>query len=375
MELRQHDQVLVRSEKQYRMCPVNVCINQCMSGEVRSKCPATDSRDSSFVILAPSSHADNMNTASSSRSDVSASSVQHLTIDAGRAGQRLDNFLLQHLHRHIPRSLVYRLIRSGQVRINGGRRKPMYKLQQGDQVRIPPVRRLPPGEVDIAPQLLQQVRAAILYRDADQMVVDKPTGLAVHAGSGVSFGLVDVLKQLLPKHPELALAHRLDRDTSGCVLVGLNRPALVQQQLGLKQQRLRKKYLLLVVGVPAEAALEVDLPLAKHAAGERSKMYVNEHGKQALTRFRLLQRYGDYSLLQAEPVTGRTHQIRVHALAAGMPLAGDRLYVAADEHARSLQQRLSRLFLHASELHLQWPQEIIVHAPLPEPLRAFLDQL
>ena len=316
-----------------------------------------------------------MNSSSSSQSEASTTSVQHLVIDAARAGQRLDNFLLQHLHRSTPRSLVYRLIRSGQVRVNGGRRKPMYKLQQGDKVRIPPLRRLAPEEVNIASELLQQVRAAILYRDADQLVVDKPAGLAVHAGSGVAFGLVDVLKKLLPKHPDLALAHRLDRDTSGCVLVGLNRSALVQQQQDLKLHRLRKKYLALVVGAPREAALEVDLPLAKHAAGERSKMYVDDNGKHALTRFKLLQRYGDYSLLQVEPVTGRTHQIRVHAHALGMPLVGDRLYVADDARTRSLQQRLSRLFLHASELHLQWPQEIIVHAPLPEPLRAFLDQL
>ena len=316
-----------------------------------------------------------MNTSLSSQSEASASSVQHLIIDAARAGQRLDNFLLQHLHRSTPRSLVYRLIRSGQVRVNGGRRKPMYKLQQGDKVRIPPLRQLAPEEVKIASELLQQVRAAIVYRDAAQLVVDKPAGLAVHAGSGVAFGLVDVLKKLLPKHADLALAHRLDRDTSGCVLVGLNRSALVQQQQDLKQHRLGKKYLALVVGVPREAALEVDLPLAKHAAGERSKMYVDDHGKHALTRFKMLQRYGDYSLLQVEPITGRTHQIRVHAHALGMPLVGDRLYLADDARTRSLQQRLSRLFLHASELHLQWPQEIIVHAPLPEPLRAFLDQL
>ena len=316
-----------------------------------------------------------MNSSLSSQSEASASSVQHLIIDAARAGQRLDNFLLQHLHRSTPRSLVYRLIRSGQVRVNGGRRKPMYKLQQGDKVRIPPLRQLAPEEVNIASELLQQVRAAIVYRDAGQLVVDKPAGLAVHAGSGVAFGLVDVLKKLLPKHPDLALAHRLDRDTSGCVLVGLNRSALVQQQQDLKQHRLGKKYLALVVGAPREAALEVDLPLAKHAAGERSKMYVDDNGKHALTRFKMLQRYGDYSLLQVEPITGRTHQIRVHAHALGMPLVGDRLYVADDARTRSLQQRLSRLFLHASELHLQWPQEIIVHAPLPEPLRAFLDQL
>jgi len=316
-----------------------------------------------------------MNTSSASRSDAPSASVQHVIIDDERAGQRLDNFLLQHLHRHTPRSLVYRLIRSGQVRINGGRRKPMYKLQQGDKVRIPPVRQLSPDQVNIAPELLQQLRKSILYRDADQLVVDKPAGLAVHAGSGVSFGLVDVLKQLLTRSPDLALAHRLDRDTSGCVLVGLNRPALVQQQQDLKQHRLGKHYLALVVGAPREDLLEVDLPLAKHAAGDRSKMYVDENGKQALTRFKLLQRYGDYSLVQAEPITGRTHQIRVHALAAGMPLAGDRLYLAEDARGRSLQQRLSRLFLHASELHLRWPEDTIVHAPLPEPLRAFLDQL
>jgi len=348
---------------------------QCMSVEDCDGCHATNPHVFSQTILSSSAHADNMNTSSSGKAAGSAASVQHVTVDAERAGQRLDNFLLQHLHRHTPRSLVYRLIRSGQVRINGGRRKPMYKLQQGDQVRIPPVRQLTPEQVNIAPELQQQVRAAIVYRDADQLVVDKPAGLAVHAGSGVSFGLVDVLKQLLPQHPDLALAHRLDRETSGCVLVGLNRPALVQQQQDLKQHRLGKQYLALVVGAPREAVLEVDLPLAKHAAGERSKMYVDENGKQALTRFRLLQRYGDYSLLQVEPVTGRTHQIRVHAHALGMPLAGDRLYVADDARTRRLQQRLSRLFLHASELHLQWPQEIIVHAPLPEPLRAFLDQL
>lgn len=361
------------------MCPVAACPGRCqvtgMTGEARNGCHATNPHVFSLIILSPSAHADNMNTSSSSKTAASAVGVQRVTIDAERVGQRLDNFLLQHLHRHTPRSLVYRLIRSGQVRINGGRRKPMYKLQLGDEVRIPPVRQLSPEQVNIAPELLQQVRAATVYRDADQLVVDKPAGLAVHAGSGVSFGLVDVLKQLLPQYPDLALAHRLDRDTSGCVLVGLNRPALVQQQQDLKQQRLRKLYLALVVGAPREALLEIDLPLAKHAAGERSKMYVDENGKQALTRFRLLQRYGDYSLLQAEPVTGRTHQIRVHALAAGMPLAGDRLYLAEDGRTRVLQQRLSRLFLHASELHLQWPQEIIVHAPLPEPLRAFLDQL
>ncbi len=312
-----------------------------------------------------------MNQSSSKRSV----DVQHLIVDAQRAGQRLDNFLLQHLDKHTPRSLVYRLIRSGQVRINGGRRKPMYKLQEGDDVRVPPVRQLSPESITIPPALLTQLREAIVYRDAEQLVVDKPAGLAVHAGSGLTFGLVDVLKKMLPKYPDLALAHRLDRDTSGCVLIGLNRQALVQQQQDLKQQRIRKHYLLLVVGTPRETLLEIDLPVAKHAAGDRSKMYVDEAGKSALTRFRLLQRYGDYSLLQAEPVTGRTHQIRVHALAAGMPLAGDRLYVAGDAPSRALQVQAPRLFLHAAELRLSWPQDTLVHAPLPEPLRTFLDHL
>ncbi len=316
-----------------------------------------------------------MKPSSASRSGPNSTAVEHLTIDASRAGQRLDNFLLQHFHRHTPRSLVYRLIRSGQVRINGGRRKPMYKLQQGDEVRIPPVRQLSSEQVTIAPELLQRLRQAVLYADPQQLVINKPSGLAVHAGSGLSYGLVDALKQLWPQHPDLALAHRLDRETSGCLLVGLNRTALVQQQRQLKQQQLGKKYLLLVVGSPREAVLEIDLPLAKHVAGERSKVYVDERGKPALTRFKLLQTYGDYSLLEAEPVTGRTHQIRVHALAAGLPLAGDRLYVADDAPRRELQQRLPRLFLHAAQLHLAWPHDTIVHAPLPEPLRAFLDQL
>lgn len=303
------------------------------------------------------------------------SDVRLVTVDTHRAGQRLDNFLAT-LLKGVPRAAVYRMIRTGQVRINGGRAKPATRLEAGDEVRVPPARTRPDDTVVVSDAIRRQVREAILYEDDDLLVVDKPSGMAVHAGSGLPWGLIDALRQDRPG-AYLELAHRLDRDTSGCLVLARSGAALTHLSAQFREGAVRKHYLCLLDGRLPEAVVDVDAPLAKLEGEARGPVEVQEEGKPSLTRFRLLEIYADCSYVEAELFTGRTHQIRAHARHLGLPLAGDRKYASRESLKKWKARGLNRIFLHAHRLALTAPpgQEVEFTAPLPEPLRAVLDCL
>lgn len=300
-------------------------------------------------------------------------------VDAGHDGQRLDNFLMARL-RDVPRTRIYRMIRGGEVRVNRSRARPGQRLQDGDLVRIPPVKRV---EREAAPRpgrdLAAQLADAVVHEDRGLLVIDKPPGLAVHGGSGVSLGLVEALRSLRPELRFLELVHRLDRDTSGCVMLAKQRGVLTELHAGLREGRIRKRYQALVVGDWPVEREEVSIPLQKNVlrSGERV-VRAGGGGKEAVTRYRVLSsgRCGGLplTLLEASPVTGRTHQIRVHCQVSGMPIAGDPKY--GDEAVnRTLKGAgLRRLFLHASGLEIprEGAEPLVLAAPLPDELAGFL---
>jgi 23S rRNA pseudouridine955/2504/2580 synthase len=307
-----------------------------------------------------------------------AQPVRHREIDAERAGQRLDNYLLGEL-KGVPRSHVYRLIRSGQVRVNSGRTNPSYRLQAGDKVRVPPVGVRSTDRPAATPDRLDWLGERIIHEDARILVLDKPAGLAVHGGSGVSLGVIEALRLLKPECKDLELAHRLDRDTSGCLLLAKRRSALRVLHELLREGQVDKRYLALVKGRWPEGETKIDAPLVTHRVGGEARVKVDESGKEARSTFRLLERYGKTaSLLEVSIDTGRTHQIRVHALHAGHPVAGDERYGDRDfdEYLKSFG--LKRMFLHAHSLSFDWPETgepFSASAPLPDDLKAVLTAL
>lgn len=304
--------------------------------------------------------------------------VRLLDIDANSDGQRVDNFLLREL-KGVPKSRIYRLLRKGEVRVNKGRVKAEYRLQSGDQVRIPPIRMSAdePGEVSVSAGLAERLAAAILYEDEGLIVIDKSAGLAVHGGSGVSLGLIEALRALRPEARFLELVHRLDRDTSGCIMVAKKRSGLLVLHEALRGDGIDKRYLALAAGKWSKGRTEVSAPLEKNTlrSGERV-VRVSATGKEALTKFAVLEHFDGATLVEASPITGRTHQIRVHAQFAGHPLAGDEKYGdrAADERFRQLGLR--RLFLHAHTLTFDWQgKRLTLRAELPQELKVFLQAL
>ena len=309
---------------------------------------------------------------------VGAKIVRHRDIDAERAGQRLDNYLLGEL-KGVPRSHVYRLIRSGQVRVNSGRTSPSYRLQAGDRVRVPPVGLKPAAPSTATPDRLDWLGTRILYEDARILVLDKPAGLAVHGGSGVNLGCIEALRLLRPESKDLELAHRLDRDTSGCLLLAKRRSALRVLHELLREGRVDKRYLTLVKGQWPEGMTRIDAPLVTRRVGGEARVKVDESGKQARSEFRLVDRYGKTaSLLEVSIETGRTHQIRVHAVHGGHPVAGDERYGDEDFNAYLESFGLRRMFLHAHSLSFEWPdtgEPFSASAPLPDDLRSVLTAL
>ena len=304
--------------------------------------------------------------------------VQLVTIDENNDGQRLDNFLLTRL-KGVPRSWVYRVLRRGEVRVNKGRCKPSQRLQRGDVVRIPPLR-LETRARDLPPQaLIRSIESAILYEDEQLLALDKPSGVAVHGGSGVAFGVIETLRAARPNTPYLELAHRLDRDTSGCLLVAKRRSALVRLQELQRAGRIEKRYQALLAGRIRKGSWRADLPLRKNTlqSGERV-VRVDPLGKPAATRFRVLSRFDDATLVEAKLETGRTHQIRVHAAANGTPILGDEKYGDEEANRRLRQAGLRRLFLHAASLRFAWPNVrggMHIEAPLPNELNSLLETL
>ncbi len=307
-----------------------------------------------------------------------AGRVQLVTIDENNDGQRLDNFLLGHL-KGVPRTWVYRVLRRGEVRVNKGRCKPAYRLRIGDLVRIPPLRQSEPSS-GLPPQLqVETIEKTICYEDNLILVVNKPAGLAVHGGSGLAHGVIELLRAARPDAPYLELAHRLDRDTSGCLMLAKRRSALTALQELQRAGAIEKRYLALLAGRIRKGAWRADLPLRKNTlkSGERM-VRVDPEGKTAVTLFKVVQRFADASLVEATLETGRTHQIRVHAAANGTPILGDPKYgdVEANRHFRALGLR--RLFLHAASLRFRWPGEqrdFYIEAPLPDELRAVIERL
>lgn len=304
--------------------------------------------------------------------------VRKLGVTADDAGQRIDNFLARELGR-LPRSRLYRLLRKGEVRVNGGRVKPDYRLQAGDEVRLPPVtvEASSPGSPD--PALAQRMLASIVYEDKRLLVVNKPSAVAVHGGSGVSFGVVETLRAARPDLRVLELAHRLDRETSGCLVLTKKRSALRELHALFREGTVEKVYLTLVAGDWQLGSREVDLPLAVHRrkSGERHVQVDPESGKPSRTRFSVQTSYGSCTLLKAEPETGRTHQIRVHAAACGHPVLGDERYGDGAANARFARLGLKRLFLHAQSIAFvdAAGNDRLFTAPLAEDLDRFLGQL
>ncbi|HEA50980.1 23S rRNA pseudouridine(955/2504/2580) synthase RluC [Marinobacter antarcticus] len=282
--------------------------------------------------------------------------VLWVTVDEDNHGQRLDNFLLAQL-RGVPRSIIYRIIRKGEVRINKGRVKPDTRVATGDQVRIPPVvRKEKAPQAAPGSRVQSMVEAAVIFENEQMLVVNKPSGIAVHGGSGLSFGLIEVLRAARPEARFLELVHRLDRDTSGLVMVAKKRSALRYLQDELRQRRIRKQYHALVAGSWPAKLNRVDEPLLRYEMpnGER-RVRVDEAGKASLTAFRCLVRYAGYSLVEASPVTGRTHQIRVHSVYAGHPIAGDDKYMDDVSLKAFRSVGGQRLMLHARVLELAMP--------------------
>lgn len=299
--------------------------------------------------------------------------VQMVRVPEDKAGQRLDNFIAAQLP-GLPRSAVYRVIRKGQVRINGGRAKPDTRLAGGDEVRVPPAFVKEKTTVWIPDAAMAEVKSSVHFQNDDFVLVNKPSGMAVHGGTNIRWGVIDALRQLFPEEG-IELVHRLDRETSGCLLVARNARALSELREQFRARTTSKRYLCLTNGRLLEDRVTVDAPLGRFEKSGERFMEVAEDGKQAKTEFRLLEHYGNASFVEAIPVTGRTHQIRVHAAHLGLPLAGDGKYSSESQQQLWKNRGLTRLFLHAHCLSFEYPQgqEQQFNLQLPDDLRAALD--
>lgn len=309
--------------------------------------------------------------------------VQYVEAGEGDAGQRLDNFLMRVL-KGVPRTHVYRLLRKGEVRVNSRRARPDQRLAVGDRVRLPPVRHKEPDTGSTArqpsPSLQAFLSKAIVYEDADLLVINKPAGVAVHGGSGTSHGVIEALRAARPELTELDLVHRLDRDTSGCLIVAKRRAALRDLHAQLREGQVEKRYLALVCGKWDLGHKRIELPLAtgERRGGERH-VAVRSHGQTAVSTFRPVQFFGTVATLtEVEIGTGKTHQIRVHAAYAGHPVAGDDKYGDRERNEELRVYGLRRMFLHAASIGVTRPgthEPLQVSAPLGEDLRSVLDAL
>jgi 23S rRNA pseudouridine955/2504/2580 synthase len=306
------------------------------------------------------------------------SSVTFHSVDEEQAGQRLDNFLIR-LLKGVPKSHIYRLLRKGEVRVNKGRVKPDTRLNVGDLIRIAPIRVSAQGTQVPGSQLRQRLKQCILFEDDALLIINKPSGMAVHGGSGVSFGVIEVLRAEHRQNKYLELAHRLDRDTSGCLILAKSRIVLVSTQKAMQNNAIKKYYSTLVKGIWPKGKSTINAPLKKNllSSGERM-VRVDGDGKASITHFKIIEKYSDATLLQVRLETGRTHQIRVHCQFAGQPVAGDNKYGAEDFNQAMRNRGLKRLFLHASHLSFAHPISgdlIDIEAPLPNDLTSFMTNM
>jgi len=301
------------------------------------------------------------------------------TITVDEAGQRIDNFLIRHF-KTVPRSRVYRLLRKGEVRVNRKRIDAEYRIQEGDEVRLPPVRMATAEELARpSSSLTELIEGAIIFQDKHLLVLDKPPGVAVHGGSGMSFGVIESLRASRPRET-LELVHRLDRDTSGCLLVARDRSTLTALHALIRDGGMHKTYMALVAGSWQLGTKRIDAPLAtdNRQHGERH-VRVAAAGKDSVSIFKPVQFFGALAtLMEVDIPTGRTHQIRVHASFAGHPLLGDDKYGDRERNAALKQQGLKRTFLHAQSIAFDWPGTGVpfhVSAPLPPDLAAVIDAI
>lgn len=302
-----------------------------------------------------------------------APEVTHVTIDDRRSGQRLDNFLIATL-KGVPRTRIYRIVRRGEVRINRGRAKPDYRLQPGDVVRLPPVRTAAAARPPEAARF-EWLLECVLYEDDAILVLDKPSGLAVHGGSGIQAGLIEGLRAVRPGAPCLELVHRLDKETSGCLLVAKSRPALTALHAALRAGGFTKEYLALVRGSWRGGARDVALELERDTGSGDRKVRPSATGRAASSRFVPEERFADATLVRVQLRTGRTHQARVHAAAIGHPIGGDDKYGDRAFNAVLRKSGLRRLFLHAGRLVFPHPDSgkaFAINAPLPKELASLL---
>lgn len=284
-------------------------------------------------------------------------SAEQIEVGADYAGQRIDNFLTREL-KSVPKSHIYRILRSGEVRVNRGRVKPSYRIKRGDQIRIPPLRQAYRGEQlrRASEALLARIEAAIMLEDDDLIIINKPSGMAVHGGSGLDFGVIELLRQSRPQASMLELGHRLDRETSGCLLIVKSREALINLHMLFRQGRVEKHYLALVSGRWHGGARSVSAPLIKlKRRSLLGKVIVGSEGDKAESIFKPLRGFHNSSLLSAQIRTGRTHQIRVHAAYIGHAVAGDNKYGNFEFNRDMERFGLKRLFLHASQLKFKMP--------------------
>lgn len=310
--------------------------------------------------------------------------VRFVTISSDEAGQRIDNFLMRQF-KGVPKSHIYRILRKGEVRVNKGRIKPTYKLAAGDEVRLPPMRMAERQRHRPPDAVIERLQSRIIYDDDRLLILNKPAGLAVHAGSGVEFGVIDALQHAKGETKELFLVHRLDRDTSGCLLIARDRQALRYLQQAMQNDEVKKFYSALVMGQweQKDARVEMSLRRNKLQSGERL-VQVDDSGKHSVSIFRTAREYSQRpagigaSLMKIQLLTGRTHQIRVHSAENGHPIAGDSRY--GDEHFNQLMKSfgLKRMFLHASALEFPHPdnnQPLHIEPPLDDDLQEVLERL
>ena len=317
---------------------------------------------------------------------ISKDSVSLITVAEHEAGQRLDNYLIKIL-KGVPKSHIHRIIRAGEVRLNKKRCKPDSRIQTGDLLRIPPVRTAEKQRSsENRAQAVPAREFTIIYEDDALLVIDKPAGTAVHGGSGVSFGVIEQIRRARPEARYLELVHRLDKDTSGLLMIAKKRSALVKLHEAIRNDHPKKIYLALGVGKLPNDSFHVKLPLFKYTGAQGEKMVrVSEDGQSAHTIFRVLNRFSDdllhqvglshLTLVQATLKTGRTHQIRVHLQSQQCPIAGDERYGDYQANKRLQKLGLKRMFLHAAELHLDHPltgEKLILKAPLPQDLAQFV---
>ncbi|MBD1557962.1 23S rRNA pseudouridine(955/2504/2580) synthase RluC [Vibrio sp. S9_S30] len=304
--------------------------------------------------------------------------VQFVDIDEDMAGQRIDNFLRNQL-KNIPKSMIYRILRKGEVRVNKKRIKAEYKLQPGDIIRIPPVKiAAEPESAPISTKLnkVAELEQHIIFEDDHMLILNKPSGIAVHGGSGLKFGAIEALRALRPDARFLELVHRIDRDTSGILLVAKKRSALRHLQAQFREKTVQKYYFALVMGQWKNSCKVVNAPLLKNEVN--SIVRINPKGKPSETRFKVIEKFEQATLIQASPITGRTHQIRVHTQYTGHPIGWDDRYGDPRFDAYTSKVGLDRLFLHAANIKFEHPssgEKVDISAPMDDKLENVLKGL